>query len=87
MSHTKEVFLVKDNCKFLMGHLVVRYVSSLALPTPLTCSTALRFAMFALLFSLCYDCFVCSLAPFSGSFTHFAHSLEDSEIHRYVFML
>ena len=81
MSHTKEVFLVKDNCKFLTGHLVVRYVSSLALPTPL------RFAMFALLFSLCYDCFVCSLAPFSGSFSHFAHSLEDSEFHRYVFML
>ena len=87
MSHIKEVFLVKDNCKILTGHLVVRYFRSLALPTPLTCSAALRFAMFALLCSLCYDRFVCSLAPFSGSFTHFAHSLEDSEIHRYVFML
>ena len=60
----------RDN-RVLKGHSVARYIRSLAPLTPLTRSTALRFApqRSASLRSLR------SLAPFTGSLTHSAHSL------------
>ena len=59
--------LVSDNCVFKPAtRSLATFVRSLAPLTPLTRYTALRFAVLRSL---------CLLAPFTGSLTHFAHSL------------
>ena len=60
-----------ETIAFSMGYLVVCCVWALALLTPLICSAVHRFATLACLLA----CLLRSLAPFTGSLTHFAHSL------------
>ena len=56
-----------ETIAFSTGHSVACCVHALAMLTPLIRSAVHRFATLA--------CLLCSLAPFTGSLTHFAHSL------------
>ena len=60
-----------ETIAFSTGYSVVCCVCALALLTPLIRSAVHRFATLACLLA----CLLRSLAPFTGSLTHFAHSL------------
>ena len=70
--HTKDVIIDLGD---VSSQRQSRFQRATRLLAMLTCSAALCFATLASLCSLRYARFARSLAPFTGSLTHFAHSL------------